>query len=151
MRSTYFEALFANDMSEAGSRKVRVPDTEAKHFKVLLEWLYSGQAQFSDNMAACAVLRLADKYALRELADWCAIYLERRFAAEDVVTVWKVAKECNMHELEQDSFHFIMEHLDACRETAPFQESLADPQFARAIVGAVASPVPQGNKRHRRA
>lgn len=47
-RSEYFRAAFEGRFEEQTSRETSLPDVEAKHFGLILQWFYSGRILFSN-------------------------------------------------------------------------------------------------------
>jgi hypothetical protein len=77
-QSAVFDAMFKHDMHERRTASVTLDDEKAADVRTMLEYLYT--ATLLDERKTPALLTLAVKYALHEMAALCVIRLVQRFS-----------------------------------------------------------------------
>ncbi|KAG2482741.1 hypothetical protein HYH03_018336 [Edaphochlamys debaryana] len=65
-RCDFFRALQEAGLSDGSAAKLSFPDADPSAFKLVLEWIYTGEAAIPAALA-CGVAELADRYVLPEL------------------------------------------------------------------------------------
>jgi len=107
MKSPYFEhKLFPSTSSSssstaaaaaaaAGSEQIVLNDVSADGFDKVLEFMYTGQTELSDQNVE-QILRAADLMKLTELTTFCVDYLTDRVSADTCPRYWNLAEQMKL-------------------------------------------------------
>ena len=78
-RVAYFRRLFAAGMQEAQINEIKINDFRVAEFRVFMEYVYTGTIRSSfDTKLLPLVMKIADKYNLRDCFNHCLEHLRLR-------------------------------------------------------------------------
>ena len=71
-------------MTEARSGEVQIDDFKAVTVETMVYFMYNGNV-LEENMINSDLLRLAEKYKIKSLVDFCVEYLEQNLTLENAL------------------------------------------------------------------
>ena len=84
-RCDYFRSMFDSGMQESNLKEVDVVDVEAKVFKGLLKFIYTGILPTFRQESTMALLTAADKYGVEDLKENCESLLCSHLAGDNII------------------------------------------------------------------
>ncbi|XP_060529627.1 uncharacterized protein LOC132704030 [Cylas formicarius] len=111
-RCDWFRRALQSGMREAIDKKIIIHDTNPALFRLLLEYLYSGQlkqTQFSSEKLLELVL-LSDRYEIDSLKQICEYHLRSTIDAESALYFLCIADRYNAKILKSKCINFISQH-----------------------------------------
>jgi hypothetical protein len=123
-RSPVFRAAFSSDMQEGRKHHMKIEDVDVTTMKRFLEFLYTGniglqrldlygrlckriRLQELDFDAVGAIMKVADKYELQSLTDYCVRSLCKRTTLKSVLKILKIAYDRENKILKERSLEFV--------------------------------------------
>lgn len=106
-RSPVLLALFQE--SSAKQHRVEVKNVEPEVFQQALKYVYTGQVDHLDTMAA-PLLAVADKYALNHLKSICEDSLIRSMTSSNVGSIYMLADVHSAEHLKNEALKLIQQH-----------------------------------------
>lgn len=107
-RNDIFAKMFTCDMVEKISGRVEITDIEAKIFKLVLRYIYSGKFESKDDAdELLKVMVAADKYFVKNLVDTCARRLWTNLTVENVPEILEIADRVGVDFLKVECTKFM--------------------------------------------
>ncbi|XP_002027809.2 BTB/POZ domain-containing protein 9 [Drosophila persimilis] len=121
-RSEYFRALLYGDMAESKEREIRLEVT-SESFKIILEYLYSGNLPISTlNVDQIVdVLDLSHLYGLKYVETVIAIYLQNNLSLSNVCVILDAARRCYLNDLTKECLKYMDRNVVALLKQESFQ------------------------------
>lgn len=123
-RCDYFRALLYGGMREANSfDEIKLQDTPAASFRVLLEYLYTGIVSLKDLREEDVIdlLGLAHKYGLLSLQTAIGNFLESRISVKNVCLIYDVSCLYSLNQLRDNCLMFMDHNAVDVLETEGFR------------------------------
>jgi speckle-type POZ protein len=108
-RSPVFRAMFQHDMTEARSKRVRIPDMEPVVGRQMLQYMYTGSLEELGQCGKSELLAAADKYCLLELKKYCEAELCREVQVTTALKLLVIADRHDAAELKSTCVKVILE------------------------------------------
>ncbi|XP_060554744.1 BTB/POZ domain-containing protein 6-like isoform X4 [Ruditapes philippinarum] len=105
MRSEVFEAMFYGSLAES-SDTIMLEDIDISTMKMVLRYMYSDDIELDVNNVSCC-LYAAKKYALYDMANKCAKFLETKIGVDTACTIYEQAKLYDEAQLATKCIDFI--------------------------------------------
>ncbi len=109
-RSEVFNRMFTADMKESQDGTVNVPEVDKDLFRVVLNYIYSGEPNglFSKNV--CGVYRIAHKYQLDELKKMCVEFIKEYMSLDMVYEAIEIAEVYQETEIKNSAEAFFLDN-----------------------------------------
>ncbi len=109
--------MFTTDMKESQDGTVNVPEVDKDLFRVVLNYIYSGEPNglFSKNV--CGVYRIAHKYQLYELTNLCVEFIKENMSRDIVYEAIDIFKIYQETEIKKSARNFFLKNLTEVVET----------------------------------
>lgn len=105
--SPYFRALFTNELFNTNRREVVIPGVSAEVMRIIIDYAYTRHVDVTpDNVEM--LLPAADQFHVIGIIKACCDFLTAELAAENCIGIYKFAKMYFCHNLERNSFRYIM-------------------------------------------
>ena len=121
-RSAYFAKMFQGPMLEAqGARAEMTVEGDRQGFEDMLQWLYTETIPprcLASPASLIALLDLADRYRIAQLAVAASRAIRRCLTNENVLDVLEAADRLNAPDLRRSSLDFVLHHFDAVKEAS---------------------------------
>ena len=102
--SDYMAALFEAGMNDSTQRVIDLPDMSASAFKAVLDFLYTGEAKCSDDLAQLTtLLNVAGRLQVLPLQRSAAKLLRERLTPASCVSIWREADRLTLPDLVDDA------------------------------------------------
>merc|ERR1739848_71389 len=123
-------------MIEARSGKVKIDDFKANTVKTMVYYMYNERVSSSRLHEINAdLLRLADKYNVTSLVDFCVEHLEENLSLENALDVLVTSHRMNQKDLFDAATNFFCENRRYLVKTDTWNELMeTDPRLVNAIV-----------------
>lgn len=108
MRSEVFEAMFYGPLAES-SDTIMVEDIDISTMKMVLRYMYSDDIELDVNNVSCC-LYAAKKYALYDMANKCAKFLETEIDVDTACSIYEQATLFDEVQLATKCIDFITEN-----------------------------------------
>ena len=112
--SDRFRAMFSSGFVESSMRDINVEECSYTVFKLMMEYIYSGDTPSvlrpgsqTDPMLAAALLEVADQYMLDHLKELCELRLTEEVREDTVETILELSERTNSWQLRAVCRHFI--------------------------------------------
>merc|ERR1739848_742458 len=145
--------MFEQDMEEARTNCIQIPDADTATMNDFLRFIYSGQIQTKDRCMyeiCSALLPLAKKYEVKSLIDLCSSQLLQHITEVNAADVLCLADMLGVFPLKKFALRFITQSNDtllAVQDTDGFDK--LDKSLVREILFATASHC-AGSAKHAR-
>lgn len=109
-RSEVFAAMFNSEMVEKQQGEIKIIDIRPEIFKLVLEFIYSGQISNYKNeeISWYELMLAADKYNIKSLRDICAQKLAENLNPDNAIDTLIIAHRLNNDDLKKESASFII-------------------------------------------
>ena len=104
--SSYFQAMFTNEMRESKEEKVKIP-LESHVLKLLIEYAYTCKMDLKSLTQVKAVLVAANMLLFNGAEKICVDYIGRKINTKNCVEVITVAEMISSQELSRIAFEFM--------------------------------------------
>jgi len=131
----YFERMFATNMNEGDSGKIKVPDVRPKIFRGILKYVYCGEAPEYSGADLMDLVAAADKYGLEELKKKGESVLCSQLDKNNVIDVLLFADRHGCAELLQQATNVFKMHAADLKKEERWNTLLADPEFLLKLLG----------------
>jgi len=128
-RSSFFRALFLNEMMESGSNVVLIEDCTSEIFQCLMLWMYTDQFKLPENCSdevienskVWMLWRAATYFCMDALIEQIEIYITKHLINErNVCSFWNVVNQINAHNLQEYCKKYFQENIGGILETKNF-------------------------------
>ncbi|XP_060554743.1 BTB/POZ domain-containing protein 6-like isoform X3 [Ruditapes philippinarum] len=106
MRSEVFEAMFYGSLAES-SDTIMLEDIDISTMKMVLRYMYSDDIELDVNNVSCCLYAAKKKYALYDMANKCAKFLETKIDVDTACTIYEQAKLYDEAQLATQCIDFI--------------------------------------------
>ena len=121
-------------MIEAREGQVEIDDFEADTLETMVNFMYTGNVS-DEKMIHSDLLRLAEKYNIINLVDFCAKYLEENLSLENALDVLYASHSTNKKSLFDAAINFVCENRGQLVQNDSWKELMeTNPKFASDVV-----------------
>ena len=108
-RSEYFRTMLFGDMQEGNADRIVIESgISAKSFRMIINYIYSGQPEASSVAELLDLLPYADMYQLDGLTSLCAKRLVQNLSCGNVITMLRISRGTNSTFLQTQAMAFII-------------------------------------------
>ena len=119
--SVVFDAMFSNEMKEKETNEVKIDDVEERVFTEMLRFIYTGQVENS-NVIAADLLSVADKYDLKHLKDFAQLEMMKNFSVETAAKFLILADLHRSELLKEETIKYISRNSAAVIKTEGWKQ-----------------------------
>ncbi|KAF3638349.1 hypothetical protein CQW23_03427 [Capsicum baccatum] len=138
-RSPVFRAMLENEMEESLSGTIKISDVSYDALRAFVTYLYTADACL-DELMACDLLVLAEKYQVKHLKTYCEKFLISKLNWENSLPNYAFAHQHNAKKLIDAALSLIMENMDKLSKREEYKELVdKDPRLVVEIYEAYLS------------
>lgn len=138
-RSPVFRAMLENEMEESLSGTIKISDVSYDALRAFVTYLYTADACL-DELMACELLILAEKYQVNHLKTYCEKFLISKLNWENSLANYGFAHQHNAKKLLDAALSLIMENMDKLSKREEYKELVdKDPRLVVEIYEAYLS------------
>ncbi|MCD7455198.1 hypothetical protein HAX54_027380 [Datura stramonium] len=138
-RSPVFRAMLENEMEESLSGTIKISDVSYDALRAFVTYLYTGDACL-DELMACDLLVLAEKYQVKHLKTYCEKFLISKLNWENSLPNYAFAYQHSAKKLLDAALTLIMENMDKLSKREEYKELVdKDPRLVVEIYEAYLS------------
>ncbi|CAN4095381.1 unnamed protein product [Withania somnifera] len=138
-RSPVFRAMLENEMEESLSGTIKISDASYDALHAFVTYLYTADACL-DELMACDLLILAEKYQVKHLKTYCEKFLISKLNWENSLPNYAFAHQHNAKKLLDAALSLIMENMDKLSKQEEYKELVdKDPRLVVEIYEAYLS------------
>ncbi|KAK4360403.1 hypothetical protein RND71_019355 [Anisodus tanguticus] len=138
-RSPVFRAMLENEMEESLSGTIKISDVSYDALRAFVTYLYTADACL-DELMACDLLVLAEKYQVKHLKMYCEKFLISKLNWENSLPNYVFAHQHNAKNLLDAALSLIMENMDKLSKQEEYKELVdKDPRLVVEIYEAYLS------------
>ncbi|KAJ8548963.1 hypothetical protein K7X08_032326 [Anisodus acutangulus] len=138
-RSPVFRAMLENEMEESLSGMIKISDVSYDALRAFVTYLYTADACL-DELMACDLLVLAEKYQVKHLKMYCEKFLISKLNWENSLPNYVFAHQHNAKNLLDAALSLIMENMDKLSKQEEYKELVdKDPRLVVEIYEAYLS------------
>ncbi|KAH0698810.1 BTB/POZ domain-containing protein At4g08455 [Solanum tuberosum] len=138
-RSPVFRAMLENEMEESLSGTIKISDVSYEALRAFVTYLYTADACL-DELMACDLLVLAEKYQVNHLKTYCEKFLISKLNWENSLPNYGFAHQHNAKKLLDAALSLIMENMDKLSKREEYKELVdKDPKLVVEIYEAYLS------------
>lgn len=138
-RSPVFRAMLENEMEESLSGTIKISDVSYDALRAFVTYLYTADACL-DELMACDLLVLAEKYQVNHLKTYCEKFLISKLNWENSLPNYGFAHQHNAKNLLDAALSLIMENMDKLTKREEYKELVdKDPRLVVEIYEAYLS------------
>ncbi|XP_016444697.2 BTB/POZ domain-containing protein At4g08455 [Nicotiana tabacum] len=138
-RSPVFRAMLENEMEESLSGTIKISDVSYDALRAFVTYLYTADACL-DELMACDLLVLAEKYQVKHLKTYCEKFLISKLNWENSLPNYAFAHQHNAKNLLDAALSLIMENMDKLSKREEYKELVEkDPRLVVEIYEAYLS------------
>ncbi|CAM6081738.1 unnamed protein product [Calypogeia fissa] len=112
-KSSVFRKMFETDMLEKQTGIIQIDDATFPVMRSVISFCYTAEIQFSEEVPAEEVLKVAHKYAIDHLRDVCAEELTKNINKESLPQMLRLAKRFDAKGLQDAAAKFFKENFDS--------------------------------------
>ncbi|XP_059297251.1 BTB/POZ domain-containing protein At4g08455 [Lycium ferocissimum] len=120
-RSPVFRAMLENEMAESLSGTIKISDVSYDALRAFVTYLYTADACL-DELMACDLLVLAEKYQVKHLKTYCEKFLISKLNWENSLPNYAFAHQHNAKNLLDAALSLIMENMDKLSKREEYKE-----------------------------
>lgn len=120
-RAEYFRNMFDSKMRESSQKEIAIPDVAYDVFRAVLEYIYSGSVQVSNDKLSVELLKAADMFRIEGLRTLCVEKVEQAVTVENAALICQVADMHNAVTLKQFCITFMMHNFKEVIRSTSFQ------------------------------
>ncbi|KAJ7965487.1 BTB/POZ domain-containing protein [Quillaja saponaria] len=120
-RSLVFKAMLENEMEESRSGTIKISDVSFDALRAFVKYLYTAEANL-DEVLACDVLILAEKYQVKHLKTYCEKFLVSRLNWENSVVYYDFAHQHNAKHILDSALSLITDNMDKVTKRVEYTE-----------------------------
>ncbi|KAJ4700780.1 BTB/POZ domain-containing protein [Melia azedarach] len=138
-RSPVFKAMLENEMEEKRSGTIKISDVSYDALRAFVNYLYTAEACL-DELLACDLLELAEKYQVKHLKAYCEKFLVSKLNWDNCVVNYAFAHQHNAKNLLDAALSLITENMDKLTKREEYMELVEkDPRLVVEIYEAYIS------------
>lgn len=138
-RSPVFRAMLENEMEESLSGTIKISDVSYDALRAFVTYLYTADACL-DELMACDLLVLAEKYQVKHLKTYCEKFLISKLNWENSLPNYAFAHQHNAKKVLDAALSLIMENMDKLSKREEYKELVdKDPRLVVEIYEAYLS------------
>ena len=118
--SPFFERMLNSDMREANKGVTRLEMVKKPHMKDIMEFIYTGSLQISDEVHAKQLIAIADYLFLQHLKTQAERVLEKNLNTSNAISVYYYGERYQCTELMSVSRKFILKNFTTVAKTEEF-------------------------------
>jgi hypothetical protein len=111
-KSSVFRKMFDTNMVETQTGIIHIDDATFPVMRAVISFCYTAEIQFSDEVPAEEVLKVAHKYAIDHLRDVCAEELTKNINKDTLPQMLRLAKRYEAKGLEDAAAKYFKENFD---------------------------------------